>query len=198
MLADGMHDVPRGKLATVVTHLEMTSHVQTTPRALPEGVTFRRVQPDVAWYRDVYKRVGGLDWLWFGRLTVDDDALGAILTDPGTEFYTLSKDGQDHALLELDFRTPGECELMYFGLTASLIGTGCGRALMNEAVAHAWSKPITRFHLRTCTFDSPQALRFYQRSGFTIVKHAIEIADDPRKLGLLPETAAPHVPLLRG
>lgn len=197
MLQNGLHDVPLGKVAVVVTYLEMTSRPDMTARALPEGVTFRRVTPDLAWYRDIYTRVGATDWLWFGRLLLEDEALETVLADPGVEVYSLSRNGEDLALLELDFREEGACELQYFGLAAELIGTGAGRYLINAAIDRAWAKPISRFHLSTCTIDSPQALGFYRHVGFTPVKQAIEIADDPRLLGVLPETAGPHVPMLR-
>ncbi len=197
MLTDGFHKVPLGKVATVVTHLEMQAAAPLRPVALPDGLELRQVTPDLDWYRDIFTRVGGQDWLWFGRLAMADEMLQAILDDPKVTFHTLSQDGRDEALLELDFRTQGECELAYFGLTSALIGSGAGRYLMNEAISMAWAQPISRFHVHTCTFDSPQAVDFYKRSGFAPYQQEIEIADDPRQIGLLPENAAPHVPLLR-
>ncbi|MGJ8615866.1 MAG: GNAT family N-acetyltransferase [Sulfitobacter sp.] len=197
MLADGLHDVPFGKVAMVVTHLEMRAPVPIRPASTPDGVSLRQVHPDLAWYRDIFTRVGALDWLWYGRLKMSDAELSAILNDPKIAFYTLTRDGQDEAMLELDLRQDGECELAYFGLTSNLIGTGAGRFLMNEAIRLAWAQPITRFHVHTCTLDSDQALSFYIRSGFTPHHRQVEIDDDPRLIGLLPETAAPHVPLIR-
>jgi hypothetical protein len=38
---------------------------------------------------------------------------------------------------------------------------------------------------------------FYRRSGFTPYKFAIEVSDDPRLAGHVPEAAAPHVALIR-
>ena len=197
MLTDGLHDVPRGKVAMVVTHLEMHAPAPTRPQPLPKGLTFRQLQPDLAWYRDIFSRVGALDWLWYGRLKMADTDLSAILADPKVAFYTLTRDGRDEAILELDFRQEGQCELAYFGLTSELIGTGAGRFLMNEAIRLAWMQPITRFHVHTCTIDSHLALSFYIRSGFTPYRRQVEIDDDPRLIGLLPEAAAPHVPIIR-
>jgi GNAT superfamily N-acetyltransferase len=198
MLSDGFHAVPPGKVAMVVTHLEMRAAPKMRPAALPGGVTFHPVTPDADWFRDIFLRVGGMEWLWFGRLGLSGDALAAILNDPAVKHYTLRKDGRDEALLELDFRAERACELSYFGLTPALIGTGSGRYLMNEAIARAWSRPIDRFHVHTCTLDSPQALTFYRRSGFTPVRQEVEIADDPRLAGILPREAAPHVPVFDG
>jgi hypothetical protein len=45
--------------------------------------------------------------------------------------------------------------------------------------------------------DHPDALAFYIRSGFRPFRRQIEITDDPRLTGVLPETAAPHVPIIR-
>ena len=196
MLGDGYHDVPAGKLAMVVTHLEMHAAAPMRDIALPQGVTLRQVTPTLEWYRDVFNRVGSQDWLWFGRLKMSDAELGTILNDPDVAFYTLSKDGKDEALLELDFRQSGECELAYFGLTSALIGAGAGRYLMNHAITTAWSRPISRFHVHTCTIDSPQALSFYIRSGFTPYRRQIEVADDPRLTGMLGGDAGPHVPII--
>jgi GNAT superfamily N-acetyltransferase len=196
MIEDGLHDVPAGKLAMVVTHLEMTAPATLRDIDPPAGVDFRQVDPDVAWYRAIFTRVGA-DWLWYGRRLLDDQALCEVIEDPNVVIYTLRKDGEDEAILELDFRQQDECELAYFGLSDRLIGTGAGRFLMDRAIALAWAEPIKRFHLHTCTIDSPQALGFYQRSGFTAYKRQIEIADDPRLTGLLPEDSAPHIPLLR-
>ena len=169
MIESGFHDVPHGKLAVVVTHLEMDAKPSLREVPLPEGVTFQKVTPTLDWFRDIFRRVG-MDWLWYGRLKLDDAALTAVLQDPARAFYTLTRDGKDEALLEL----------------------------MDQAITLAWEQPITRLHLHTCTNDSPQALGFYVRSGFTPVRRQVEIDDDPRLTGLLPRDAAPQVPLIEG
>ncbi|MDW4500135.1 GNAT family N-acetyltransferase [Sulfitobacter sp. D35] len=195
-LENGEYEVPPGKLAVIVTYLEMTARAPTRPASLPHGLAFRRVEaPDPDWYRDIYTRVGALDWLWISRLRMPEADLARLLANARVEVYTLTSDGLDLALLELDFRTPGACELAFFGVAAELIGSGVGRYLMNEAIARAWSRPISRFHVHTCTGDSPQALRFYIRSGFVPVRQSVDIADDPRATGELPDTAGPRAPI---
>ena len=69
---------------------------------------------------------------------------------------------------------------------------------MNAGLSIAWSRPIRRFWVHTCTLDHPAALAFYQRSGFRPFRRTIEIEDDPRTSGILPRTAAPHAPYLAG
>ena len=192
MLADGFHDVPKGKVATIVTHLEMRT-AQMRGATLPDGLEFTTLPRDLAAYRDVLRRVGQ-QWLWFGRLLLDDTELSKIIDDQLVEFYTLTKDGNPEAILELDFRVAGECELAFFGLTSVLIGSGAGAFLMDQAVSKAFRAGITRFHVHTCTLDSPQALGFYRRSGFTPIRQQVEVADDPRILGIHPQDAGPHIP----
>lgn len=197
VLADGLYDLPAGKLAMIVTHLEMNTPAPLNERPWPDGVTLRKVSGDVSWYREIFRKVGG-DWLWYGRLLLSDDELASMISHHDVELYTLTRGDEDLALLELDFRTPGRCQLEYFGLAAPLIGTGAGRGLMNVAIDRAWSRPIEGFHVHTCTIDSPQALEFYLRSGFEITRQQVEVADDPRLVGLLPCEKGPHVPMIEG
>jgi len=196
VLPDGLHDVPPGKLAAVVTYLEMRERPVLRPE--PPGVPWRlrRVErPEPTWYRGLYRRVGE-DWLWFSRLLLTDESLAATLADPAVEIHALILDGEDQGLLELDFREEGQCELAFFGLAAPLHGRGAGRWLMNRALERAWARPIGRLWLHTCTLDHPDALAFYRRSGFRPYRRQVEIADDPRLLGQSPPEAAAHVPLI--
>jgi GNAT superfamily N-acetyltransferase len=196
VLPDGFFDVPAGKIATVVTHLEMTAPAPARPVPEPEGITLERVSaPDLEWYRDLFQRVGGQDWLWFSRLNMDDRTLAATLTAPSVELYALMAGDHSAGLVELDFQESGDCELAFFGVTPDLIGAGAGRFMMNHAIARAWSRPIRRFSVHTCTLDSPAALPFYRRSGFLPVRQQIEIADDPRLTGKLPRDAGRHIPI---
>lgn len=194
MLEHGYHDVPPGKIAVVITYMEMYAP-QLRGASLPDGLTFVEIKPDVHAYRKLFRRVGE-DWLWYGRTLLSDATLSDILNHPDTRTYTLLKDGQAEALLELDFREEGKCEIAYFGVTAPLIGTGAGSYLMDRAIEIAFAAPINQLQLNTCTIDSPQALGFYQSSGFTAVKRQVEIADDPRLKYGYDRALGPHVPIL--
>lgn len=196
MLTGCVEDVAPGKVALARTHLEMTAQAPARPVPAPNDITFRALAYEYDAYRALFRRVGE-DWLWFGRLTWSDARLSVHFANPDVHLYTLTKNGQDEAILELDFRQDGICDLAYFGLTPALIGLGAGRYLMNHAIRLAWAAPIQRMTLHTCQLDSPQALPFYVRSGFVPIARSVEVDDDPRLTGLLPETAAPHVPLIR-
>jgi GNAT superfamily N-acetyltransferase len=127
---------------------------------------------------------------------MNDPELAAVIHAPGVEVYALVVDGHDEGLLELDFREAGQCELVYFGVTAKLIGSGAARFVMNRALEIAWSRDLSRVWVHTCTFDHPSAVAFYQRSGFRPFRRQIEIADDPRLDGTVPRKAARHVPTI--
>jgi len=195
ILRDGYSDVPAGKIAAVVTHLEMTE-LPAIPSD-PEGAwTLRRVEmPGLDWFRDLYRRVGE-EWLWFSRIRMSGAKLAAIIHSPLVEVYALAHDGRDEGMLELDFREAGQCELSFFGVTTKLIGSGAGRWLMNRALELAWSRPIARLWLHTCTHDHPGAVAFYLRCGFRAFRRQVEIEDDPRLDGTAPRDAARHVPII--
>ncbi|MFK7869803.1 MAG: GNAT family N-acetyltransferase [Roseobacter sp.] len=194
-LTNGFYAVPRGKVATIVTHMEMRAPFQFKNASMPEGVMLRPLERDVDIYRALHRRIGE-EWLWSDRLRMPHDRLAGILTDPATELFALHKNRQDEALLELDFSQPDACEIAYFGLTRTLIGTGAGKALMREAIDRAWSRPIHRLWVHTCTLDSPQALGFYRSCGFMPFAQEVEIADDPRALGVHQPEHGPHIPYL--
>lgn len=196
-LEDGTYEIPAGKLVSIVTSLEMTERPDGTALPLPAGY---RLDPlnaaDLVAYRELYRSIGE-DWFWFSRSLMSDNDLTKILSHHDVTPFALKKDGANVGILELDFRVPGDCELMFFGLQASEMGKGLGKVMMSHAIELAWSREISRFWLHTCTFDSPSALGFYLRAGFVPYRRQIEIHDDFRLSGELAQTAAPHVPLLK-
>jgi GNAT superfamily N-acetyltransferase len=196
ILPDGYSDVPPGKIAAVVTSLQMFARPALRPEPAAPPWTLRHVpRPDLDWYRDLFRRVGE-DWLWFSRLVMPDAALRDVIHHPQTEIHALAVERRDEGLLELNFRPEGECELAFFGVTLPLLGRGAGRWLMNRAIERAWARPIRRFWVHTCTLDHPGALEFYLRSGFVPYRRQVEVADDPRLVGKAPRGAAQQVPVI--
>ncbi|WP_290691447.1 MULTISPECIES: GNAT family N-acetyltransferase [unclassified Haematobacter] len=195
-LEDGYTPVPKGKLATVVTWLEMTSPPPVASPDWPQGVTFQKIAPPApAEYRTLFRAIGE-NLLWVSRLKMPDETLAATLSHPEVELFHLLRDGVPIGLVELNFRTPGVCELAFFGLVEGETGRGLGKPMMRAALTAAWSRPVSKVWLHTCHFDHPSALAFYQRMGFRPVEMRVEVLDDPRLSGLLPREAAPQVPLI--
>jgi len=192
----GLTPIPGDQLATVVTALEMTE--RPLPRPLPPS-PFRLVHwpaPDSERYRALFRRVGA-PWLWYSRLTMDEERLRAILDDPEVAVYAaVDRAGVEIGMVELDFRTEAVCGLSYFGLIPELAGKGHGAWLMGHTLALAWRKEVGRIRVHTCTLDHPAALGFYRRHGFVPYKRTLETFPDPRLLGLLPMETAPQIPCL--
>jgi len=196
---DGYTDLPAGRIAAIVTWLEMRAPPALPPVAAPAGVTIKPVPaPSVDWYRDLYRRVGS-DWLWFSRLAMSKAGLAAILGDARVEVHAIRRSGEEIGLIELDRRKEGETELAFFGLVAEATGQGIGRWALARAIALAFDggkKAPGRLFVHTCTHDHPAALGLYKNCGFVPYRRSVEIADDPRLTGLLPRSAAPHVPIV--
>ena len=187
--------IPDGELAAVVTYLEMTRPPDHESPRSPLQLNHIEV-PQPEHYRDLFRRIGSR-WLWFSRLILDDAHLAEIIQHPKVELHSVvDESGREVGMLELDFRTPGECELAFIGLVPELAGQGHGRWLLAEAIRLAWREGVERVHVHTCSLDHPAALSAYRRAGFTPYKRAIERFPDPRLLGVLPEDCAPQVPLL--
>lgn len=196
-LPNDYYELPRGKLANVVTCLEMLAPPDRQLVPFPADLSLQKVDGhDLAVYREAFRAVGS-DIMWFSRLIMADEKLLGILNHPKIDSFYLRRGTETLGLLELNFENAIDCELAFFGLVPSAIGGGLGRALMDEGLRRAWSGGIKRLWVHTCTLDAPQALSFYIRSGFTPYMRMVEIHDDPRLQGKMPEHASPQVPIIR-
>ena len=154
------------------TYLEMprpeAGTIPASP-AIPEGFTIARWEaPPIDDYRAMFRAVGG-PWGWTGRLLLEDDELRSLLNDPAIEIWRLGRGTELAGFIELDYRQPGEVEIVYFGLRPEFIGRGLGGFVLRWASHHVWSRPgVERFWLHTCDYDHPDALRVYQRAGFRV------------------------------
>ncbi|MEM6382023.1 MAG: GNAT family N-acetyltransferase [Pseudomonadota bacterium] len=193
---DGFAEVPIGLHATVETSLQRDTAPNPGAYRLPSG--FRLVQPepvDLDAFKALFSDIGE-PWLWFGRLLETDEDMQSILTDQNTTLrYLIDSFADPVGLFEAQQQGDDTLEVTYFGLRSNVMGKGLGGPFMEHGLAAAWHSGIKRIWLHTCTFDSPYALAFYRRQGFRPFKQRIEVATDPRLTGLLPRTAAPHIPL---
>jgi GNAT superfamily N-acetyltransferase len=194
---DGYTDLPPGKIANIVTYLEMKAPPAAAPALDRPDLAFRRMtRPDIGWYKATIRAIGER-WLWFSPLVMPEEELAALLHHPAMEIFALERAGETVGIAELNRRMPGAVEISFFGVADSEIGTGAARWLMGRALERAFGGGTRRVWLHTCTFDHPAAVPFYLKCGFRPYKFAIEVTDDPRLSGRLPEAAAPHVALIR-
>ena len=188
----GLTELPPGQLGTVVTYLEMRNRPRLRP--MPDSPLrlerWRDVDPDR--YRTLFRRVGG-PWLWYSRLLMDDAALVAAVAEVHA---VVDRSGIEVGMLELDFRTQGECLIRFLGLVPELAGKGHGKWLFAQTLALAWRRDVDLVHVNTCSLDHPAALPSYLKAGFTAYKRGFESFPDPRLIGLLPADVAPQIPLV--
>lgn len=201
VLLNGFTDLPPGKVATTVTYLQQLEKPEPKPDPPSvEGLALERLKgAHVERYLNLFEAVGE-EFLWASRRKMPREQLIERLDENFRHLFALTKDGKDMGLLELNFvdlESRGDVEIVFFGVVKEAIGTGTSRWLMNRALEQSWGASGTkRVYLLTCSFDHPGAIRFYKKSGFVPYKLAIEVKDDPRLIGVLPKTAAPHVVLI--
>ena len=190
--------IPKGHLGSIVTSLEMRQPPPAPAGPQKSALQLRQWPTPVD--RDAYRalfRFIGENWLWQGRLVVDDTRLAAILDAPTTHVHVATlRDGVAVGLLELDFATPATVELAYFGLVPGMTGSGHGGWLMAHAMRLAWKPGIDRVWVHTCDLDHPAALGFYIASGFVPFERAFELIPDPRLIGVHSGDAAPQIPII--
>ena len=186
-------DIKAGHLGAVVTYLEMTEPPGPLSPAPSAPLRLERWdEVDTGRYRRLFEKIGA-PWLWYSRLAMDDETLAAAMAEVHA---VLDPDGDEVGLVELDFRTRGECLIRFLGLVPELSGRGHGPWLFAETLKLAWRPGVRRVHVNTCTLDHPAALRAYLKAGFRAYKRAFESFPDPRLKGLLPADSAPQIPLI--
>lgn len=154
------------RIPTVVTFLEMTERPSLLA-PFPRGkiAILRAENPAVHFYRYLYDTIGN-PYHWVDRKKVSDERLAELLATAGVELYVLYADGCPAGMAELDFRKEGVCNLAYFGLIPEYVGRGLGFFFLAQTTELAWSRPVGRFTVNTCTLDHRRALPLYQRVGF--------------------------------
>src|SRR5258708_39347174 len=103
---------PSGKLADVVTYLEMTARPQRPPVPVPAGklALMRAERCTVAFYRFLYGTVGA-PWLWFERLVWSEGRPAALIEKPEVEIFVLYVGGAPAGHYEPDRSDPAAVEL---------------------------------------------------------------------------------------
>jgi GNAT superfamily N-acetyltransferase len=176
-------------IADTVTYLEMFERPPpiVAPPPLGKLALLRAEGCTVSFYRYLYETVG-TPWVWYVRRELSDTALAALLARPTTEVFVLYVGVVPAGYFELDTTEQHATELCYFGLAPDFIGRRLGPLLLNAAIEQAWSRPIDRLWVHTCTFDHKRALPLYQRAGFVVYDRRPVRFDDPRERGILPRS----------
>jgi len=169
---------PDGQLEVTITYLELARD-DWTRRVVPPALKIdiaHEISPSVALYRELYDRVGQ-PWLWYERRLLSDEALNALLSQPGHELHVARSSEDLVGYFELD----GD-ELVFFGLTLNHIGQRIGPWLLDRAIERGLARGSQRLSLNTNTVDHPRALETYLKAGFRIVRRETKVLQDPRTL----------------
>ena len=156
------------RIPMTVTFLEMTAKPSAVPPPQPRVKTaFLRVEkPPVHFYRYLYDTIGE-KYFWVDRKKLSPEKLTEIIHAPTTLLYVLYTEGSPSGLTEIELRADGSANIAYFGLMPDMIGRRLGFFFLYHSCSSAWSHPISRLLINTCTLDHPRALPLYQRMGFT-------------------------------
>ena len=181
-----------------VTYMERIAPPGDGAPAPPSaGVTLaREANIGLDAYRDLHRLVGE-NWLWWERLAFDDGALKELISHEATDIRILRVAGELAGFAELDRSDAEAPHIRYFGLLPEFMGRRLGAYMMASLLRAIWRAPVRRVTLDTCDLDHPAAIPFYRRHDFEETHSEVRTAEDPRLTGILPRTAAPHIPLNR-
>jgi ribosomal protein S18 acetylase RimI-like enzyme len=153
----------------VITYLHMTERAQFHPsftQVAADVTIMQAVEPDVDYYRFLYKAVG-YALRWRDRLIMPDEELSAALCSPDTSVYVLFVRGVPAGYVEL-VRQGSDTEVAYFGLRPQYQGYGLGKHLLSYGIQRAWDDGAARVWVHTCNMDGEHALENYLRRGFVV------------------------------
>jgi len=121
--------------------------------------------PAVAWYRELYKAVGG-PWLWWERIAMKDETFYALFAKNDRVIVTPIIDGVEAGFSEVLYASEKMSEIVYFGLKPEFVGKGIASSFMEEVVAIARKEGVEEIRLNTCSLDHPRARGFYKSRGY--------------------------------
>lgn len=156
------------RIPMTVTFLEMNAKPSALPPPQPRGrcALLRSEKPPAHFYRYLYDTIGA-DYYWVDRKKLTQEALEKVIHDPLNQLFVLYVEGNPAGMAELDLRKAGTANIAYFGLMPEAIGKRIGYFFLYHTCMNAWTQPIQRLTINTCTLDHPRALPLYQRLGFT-------------------------------
>ena len=128
------------------------------------------IAPDTSYFLYLYRAVGK-NYEWTDWLAAEKSELEKFLSNEAVILYSLVFDGAPRGFFVLDFREPSVCDLAYFGLFDEMIGKGFGKLMMNRAFKIIVDRgEIRNITVNTNTLDHFNALHFYKKSGFKVLK----------------------------
>jgi len=138
--------------------------------SLKELLFLESIAPPTSYFLYLYRTVGK-KYEWTDWLAAEKSVLEKFLSNEAVILYSLVFDGAPRGFFVLDFREPFVCDLAYFGLFDEIIGKGFGKLMMNRAFKIIVDRgEIRNITVNTNTLDHFNALPFYKKSGFKVLK----------------------------
>ena len=138
--------------------------------SLKESMFLESIAPPTSYFLYLYRTVGK-KYEWTDWLAAEKSVLEKFLSNEAVILYSLVFDGAPRGFFVLDFREPFVCDLAYFGLFDEMIGKGFGKLMMNRAFKIIVDRgEIRNITVNTNTLDHFNALPFYKKSGFKVLK----------------------------
>ena len=138
--------------------------------SLKESMFLESIAPPTSYFLYLYRTVGK-KYEWTDWLAAEKSVLEKFLSNEAVILYSLVFDGAPRGFFVLDFREPFVCDLSYFGLFDEMIGKGFGKLMMNRAFKIIVDRgEIRNITVNTNTLDHFNALPFYKKSGFKVLK----------------------------
>jgi GNAT superfamily N-acetyltransferase len=128
--------------------------------------------------RFFYAAIGG-QWFWLERRSWRLAQWAEWTGREQLETWVLAVEGVPAGYVELERRSNGDVEIMYFGLLAAFVGGGLGAHLLTEAADRAWGMGASRVILNTCNLDHPSALGNYLARGFRVYRSEVKRKEVP-------------------
>jgi len=177
------HPPPRadGRMDVTISYLELAQPDwmrRGTAPAFAVEIT-REPAPSVAFYRDLYDKVGR-PWLWYERRLMADEALASLLSHSKHELHIAREKGALVGFFELDGSEGDGIELAFFGLSLPYVGGRVGPWLLDLAIEQAFATGADRLTVNTNTLDHPGALGTYRKAGFRLARSGTKQLRDPR------------------
>lgn len=138
--------------------------------SLKESLFLESIAPPTSYFLYLYRTVGK-KYEWTDWLAAEKSLLEKFLSNEEVILYSLVFNGAPRGFFVLDFREPFVCDLAYFGLFDEMIGKGFGKLMMNRAFKIIVDRgEIRNITVNTNTLDHSNALHFYKKSGFNVLK----------------------------
>ena len=138
--------------------------------SLKESLFLESIAPPTSYFLYLYRTVGK-KYEWTDWLAAEKSVLEKFLSNEEVILYSLVFNGAPRGFFVLDFREPFVCDLAYFGLFDEMIGKGFGKLMMNRAFKIIVDRgEIRNITVNTNTLDHSNALPFYKKSGFNVLK----------------------------